>query len=175
MIARIINLSFDTEGNSQLLLRTKTNLKSLYEELSGVDVEVTIKKSHPKRSKNANAYFWELCGQLAAKLQIPKTDIYRHYIKEIGDNYTIGCFRTKDIENVKRDWENNGVGWIVETLDSKLDDCTNVMLYRGSSVYDTAQMSRLIDLCVQDCKENNIETLPPDELNSLLKEWNNEE
>lgn len=41
----------------------------------------------------------------------------------------------------------------------------------GSSTYDTAQMSRLIDLIVQDCREQGIETLPPDKLAGMMEEW----
>lgn len=58
-----------------------------------------------------------------------------------------------------------------------LGDCkktagyVNVMSYYGSSVYEPAQMSRLIDLVVHDCKEFGIETLTPSELARLKEEW----
>jgi hypothetical protein len=45
------------------------------------------------------------------------------------------------------------------------------MCYYGSSYYDTAQMSRLIELAVQDCKELGIETRSEEEIASLLGEW----
>jgi hypothetical protein len=54
---------------------------------------------------------------------------------------------------------------------SKLDGCTNVILYYGSSTYDVEQMSRLIENIVQDCKALGIETKPEAELNSLLEQW----
>lgn len=43
--------------------------------------------------------------------------------------------------------------------------------YHGSSTYDTAQMSRLIDNIVQDCKALGIETMTPDKLSILKEEW----
>ena len=43
----------------------------------------------------------------------------------------------------------------------------NVVFSYGSSTYDTAQMSRLIDNIVQDCKAVGIETLTPSELAKL--------
>jgi hypothetical protein len=46
-----------------------------------------------------------------------------------------------------------------------------VIVYYGSSEYDTAQMSRLIDRIVEDCKEQGIETMPQAELDSLLTQW----
>lgn len=41
----------------------------------------------------------------------------------------------------------------------------------GSSVYNTKQMSRLIDHVVQDCKAVGIETLTPLELDRLKGDW----
>ena len=54
---------------------------------------------------------------------------------------------------------------------SKLPGCTNVILYYGSSSYDTEQMSSLIDLLVDDCKAQGIETATPDELARYKEEW----
>jgi hypothetical protein len=68
-------------------------------------------------------------------------------------------------------WEARGTGWITETEDSKLDGCTNVRLYYGSSTYDKEQMSRLIELAKQDCIENDIPTWDEDELQRLCDEW----
>ena len=48
---------------------------------------------------------------------------------------------------------------------------TNVITYYGSSVYNTAEMSKLIELIVQECKQLDIETKSDVEINSLLKEW----
>jgi hypothetical protein len=47
----------------------------------------------------------------------------------------------------------------------------DVMLYYGSSTYDSAQMGRLIDLIIEECKQNDIEYLPPEKLAAMLGEW----
>lgn len=47
--------------------------------------------------------------------------------------------------------------------------------YYGSSTYDTKQMARLIDLVVEDCKQQGIETLPPEELERMALEWRQDE
>ena len=173
MKARFKTLSIDTNtNNSLLILESKEDLRNLFDKFKDIDVEVTVKKANKKRSLDANAYFWVLCGKLAAKLNIPRIEIYRNYIKDIGDNSITVCVVEKKAERIVADWQKNGLGWVAETFESKLEGCTNVILYEGSSVYDTAQMSRLIDFCVTDCKAQGIETMPPDELNSLLKEWN---
>ena len=45
------------------------------------------------------------------------------------------------------------------------------MAFHGSSTYDTAQMSKLIDNIVSDCKALGIETLTPDKLDLLKEGW----
>lgn len=45
---------------------------------------------------------------------------------------------------------------------------TYVML-RGSSTYNTAEMSVLIDGLVSECREQGIETLPPIELERMME------
>lgn len=133
--------------------------------------DLTVKQHRERRSLDANAYFWVLVGKLAAKLNIPKTDVYRRYIREIGGNSETVCVMSKAAEKLKTGWEHNGMGWIAEEFPSKIENCVNVTLYYGSSEYDTAQMSRLIDFCVADCKDNGIETLTPAELDRMKERW----
>lgn len=130
---------------------------------------ITVKERKRKRSLNSNSYAWVLLGKLAEKLRIPKTDIYRNYVKEIGGNTKdIVCVQDKALDKLRSTWESNGLGWVTDTLPSKIDGCTNVILYYGSSTYDVEQMNRLIQLIVQDCKEFGIETMSPEELDRLL-------
>ena len=131
-----------------------------------------IKQIRKKRSLDANAYCFVLLDRLSAELQTPKEELYRRYIKEVGDVSDIVCVKDKAAKRLTEQWERNGLGWQTETFLSKLDGCTNVILYYGSSVYDTKQMSRLIDLIVQDCHSIGIETKNPNEIKSLLEEWN---
>ena len=63
------------------------------------------------------------------------------------------------------------MGWMVETFPSKIKGCTNAILYYGSSTYDKAQMGQLIDLIVQECKQQGIETMTPRELAMLKEAW----
>ena len=42
-----------------------------------------IKEWRQKRSLDANAYCWVLLNKLANKLNMPVTDLYRHYIPDV--------------------------------------------------------------------------------------------
>lgn len=132
---------------------------------------LTVKEKKNRRSLDANAYAWVLLDKLAEKLRIPKTEIYKQYIKEIGGNSETVCAVNRAVDDLCEAWESKGIGWQTDRLQSKLEGCTNVVLYYGSSVYDSKQMSRLIELIVQDCKANGIETLTPHELEMLCEKW----
>ena len=123
-----------------------------------------------RRSLDANAYCWVLIGALSEALGRPRDEIYRHYVREIGVN-TVVCVKSDAADEMQEAWCKHGIGWVTDAFQSKLSGCTNVVLYYGSSCYDTKQMSRLIDLIVEDCKEQGIETATPAELTLLKEEW----
>ena len=135
---------------------------------------IEIKEKKKKRSLDSNSYFWVMCGLLAKKTKIPRTDIYRSYIREIGGNSDLLCIQDIAVEHFCKMWESGHIGRFTDLLPSKLDGCTNVVVYYGSSDYDQPTMSRLIDMVVQDCKENEIETLTPAEIAAMNAAWGGE-
>ena len=124
---------------------------------------VKIEKKRQKRSNSANAYAWALLDKLAAKTGIKREMIYREIIRNIGGNSYIATVRKDKAGALINDWQEHGIGWIADIIEETEYE-TSIMLYQGSSVYDTAQMHRLIDLIVQECEQNDIETLTPREL-----------
>lgn len=160
----------DSEGR-WLCLRTNSAQRMCEDMEIGKVYEVVVKPKRKKRSLDANAYAWVLIDKLAEKLSIPKTAVYQQYIKEIGGNSETACVLDRAVDKLIDGWGRNGIGWIAETMPSKIDGCTNVTLYYGSSTYDSRQMARFIDLIVQDCKTNDIETLTPWELDGLKERW----
>ena len=131
-----------------------------------------VKEYRRKRSLDANAYAWVLIHKLAQAMRLTPEEVYLQQIPNVGDNYTPMCIREKDVERFKRHWQSNGLGWPVKDLGmSQVRGCRNLMAYHGSSTYDTAQMSRLIDNLVQDCKALDIEVLSEEKLSLLKEEW----
>ena len=134
--------------------------------------DLEIKEHREKRSLDANAYAWVLIHKLASAMGIKPIEVYRSAIRDVGDNYTPMCVRQQDVARFIRSWESNGLGWPVDDLGvSQVPGCRNLAAYHGSSTYDTAQMSRLIDSLVQDCRALDIETLTPEKLALLKEEW----
>lgn len=130
-----------------------------------------FKKYRERRSLDANAYAWVLLDKLAAALQIDKETLYRRAVRNIGGNSTVVCVVEAAADKVIQSWEDHGLGWLAEKFESKIPGCVNVRLTYGSSVYDTEQMSRLIDYIIQDCEAVGIETKSPDEIKAMLKLW----
>ena len=83
----------------------------------------------------------------------------------------IVCVQDKAVDALRKGWEHNGLGWFAETTPSKIEGCTNVILYYGSSTYDSRQMAALIDHIVQDCKALGIETMTPAEVAAIERQW----
>lgn len=172
---RIAGAQIDWKSGKPLLtleINEKHDFELLLDELKDCDkLAVEIKQFKQRRSLDANAYCWVLIDRLAEKIKASKEDIYRQYVRSIGGNSEVVCVKNNALERLCQGWRRNGIGWQTETFPSKIDGCTNVILYYGSSEYDTAQMSRLIDLVVQDCKDQGIETMTPNELAHLKATW----
>lgn len=79
-----------------------------------------VKVYKPKRSLDSNAYAWVLLGKLQDKLHIPKEEIYKDLIRNIG-SYEIVPVRDEAVEKFRQAWSKNGLGWITETTKSKLE------------------------------------------------------
>lgn len=173
---RIADLSRDYKtGKAKLTIETDSNIFKAAEELFDKDLSCHLVRYRKKRSLDANAYFWALCGKLAHKTRQNKTNIYKHLIKEIGDNFEIVPIRNDAVNSWCENWSVKGLGWICEPLgDSKIEGYTNVCCYYGSSTYNTEQMSALLDSVIFDCKEQGIETMTPQELQTLIDRWGEE-
>lgn len=93
-------------------------IKYLLDQDKNKQYEVKVYK--PKRSLDSNAYAWVLLGKLQDKLHIPKEEIYRDLIRNIG-SYEIVPVRDEAVEKFRQAWSKNGLGWITETTKSKLE------------------------------------------------------
>lgn len=137
------------------------------------EFELTLKQRKKKRSLDANRLLWELCEKLAEVQETPHTkeDIYRELVRDYGV-FNILPLKDSAKDRWIEEWENRGLGWICESLGkSKFEGYENIVSYYGSSVYDTKEMKRLLDAAVAACKEQGIETLPPNEIADLEQNW----
>lgn len=133
--------------------------------------DLIVKEHRERRSLDANAYCWVMLDKLAEATGVPKTEIYRRAIRAIGGVSDVVCVQERAADALISGWGSGRLGWFCEKEPSKLPGCVNVTLYYGSSVYDTKQMSRLIDHIIEDCRALDIETMPPERLAAMKEEW----
>lgn len=155
-------------------------LKQSYDSLKDAELlNVKAVKHRKKRSLDANAYYWQLVTQLSEKAHVSKSCMHNMLLRKYGQReYIDGRIVTMPIpdtdsaENVALEADTYHIKPTSQVKEGKDGQMyrTYVML-RGSSSYDSREMSQLIDGLVSDCREMGIETLPPDEVDRMLKAW----
>ena len=173
-----IRLNFDEKNKPELTLSlnlTRSEAMSKVHELKqpiekGKKLSVEVKPHRNKRSLDANNYCWILCDKIAQVIGSTKEEVYRKVIRDVGVFQIIGVER-EAVDTFIEKWSGGGVGWFAEDVGHHINDERRVMAYFGSSVYNTKEMSRLIDELVNQAKELDIETRPQEEIDSLLKNW----
>ena len=171
--ATITDIAIDNKTkHPRITLDIEGRIDPEIDELQG-RLTVELKKYRKSRSLDANAYAWVLMDKLAAKTGIPKTEIYRNAVREIGGVSTVICVQNAAAQVLREAWESRGLGWQTDTMKSNLPGCTNVILYYGSSCYDTAQMTALLNFIIAECREQEIQTMTPNEIVQLAASWEN--
>lgn len=138
--------------------------------------QLTIKQYRKKRSLTANAYAWVLLDKLAEILRQPKEELYREIIRDMGGVSETMAVRVEAIPAWTRAWCVGHMGRMCDDLGPNSNNPAyhDVVCYYGSSDYDMAQMARFIDLLVQECQMQGIETMSDRELSLLKESWNAE-
>lgn len=166
-----INIDYLTQKPKITFVADNKELLQDYDKLKGIKLTVEAKKWHEKRSLDANSYLWVLCQKIAEKLNVSKIEVYKDSIKQIGV-FDYILIKNDAVDQFLINWQKNGVGYIAEKLEtSKIEGCTKLMIYYGSSTYNTYQMAKLIDIVVQLAQSLDIETKTPDEINKMKELW----
>ena len=129
------------------------------------DKQFEVKEYKEKRSLNANNYAWHLITQIGDKLNISKEDVYLQMLIDYGQSTMISVLSNVNISDFCKYYKEAGKS----SLNGK--KFTHYKIYKGSSEYDTHEMSILIDGIVQECKQLDIETKPLEEIKSLVENW----
>lgn len=132
-------------------------------------IQVRINKYRKRRSKNANAYCWKICDEIARAVMANKEEIYRQAVKSVGvyDDFDLIPGAVKRFQKA---WSKNGVGWITEII-GFTESKVQLRAYYGSSTYNTEQMARMIDWLVDEAERLNIDVSTPAERSLMLEEW----
>lgn len=171
------NLSRDwVTGKPEVTLQLDARAEDI-EKLKDKSLSVELKQYRKKRSLDANAYYWVMVGKLADKLGQSSPYIHNlilrrcKYIEIIEDQAVYIVI--PDTDEAQRIIDNSETFHLAPTSEVKSGKDGRMyrtyMVLRGSSTFDTKEMSRLINELISECKENGIETLSPEELERMMQ------
>lgn len=173
--ATLLNHMYDRFSRATLVqLCIPGDVTEELQELTGKQVALSLSKHREKRSLTANSYYWELIGKMAQVLKISSTSCHNMMLRRYGTLLTDEYGNTWDVRVPNADDSKvleNDLTHLYPTSKMSIGEdgvlYTHYRVIKGSSLYDTAEMSRLIDGTVSEAKEMGIETLPPEELERL--------
>lgn len=162
------NISFTAQGNPiiSLVLNERNPALKMVEELHKEEkLSIKIDKHRQKRSLNANNYAWKLITEMGNKLHESKEDIYFKMLKDYGQSEMISVMAHIPIGGYVKCFEEAGES----TLNGKL--FKHYKVYKGSSEFDTKEMSVFIDGIVNEAKNLGIPTDTPDQIAKMKALW----
>lgn len=124
-----------------------------------------IKEYKQKRSLNANAYMWVLINEIANKVHLSKEEVYLNMLKSYGQSTIISLLSSIDYNGFFKYYEVIGTS----VLNNKA--FLHIKVYKGSSEYNTLEMSILIDGVVHECTNLGIPTISDEEIGALKSNW----
>lgn len=163
-------IALTLDGRAEITFTTQRGAVYALEELKDKDLLVKVSTYSKRRSLSQNAYMWVLIGELAAKLKTGKDEIYKAYIRDFGV-YEVIPIKAAAVERFQSVWTARGLGWVCDVLrESKIAGYVNIIAYYGSSTYTSAELSRVIDAIIEDCKAQGISTMSLSDIMLLRNE-----
>lgn len=144
-------------------------IRDHYDSIKDLDkLNVRAVKWREKRSHDANAYAWVLMSKMAAVLKTSKEEVYEEMLHRYGKLYedsagviVITVKNTVDMSKIEGHWQKI----------KQNDKFTGYAMIKGSSEYDTKEMSDFIDGVIADAQELGIQTETPDEIARMKALW----
>lgn len=156
------------QGSTMTVQRLLDEIGTNYQEW-----DLELSKAKKSRSNDSNKYSWKLSDMLADKLGIGKDECHIMLLARYGQTA-----------------EDNEGNKIIFSVDSKIDvsqmykyidvvgngtvngkQFTHYRALKGSSEFNTKEMSVFIEGIVSECKEQGIETMTPIEIEQLNEKW----
>ena len=175
-VARIKDIGHTFDGNPTITLESaRMNMDEIIALSQFGRLGVEIKKYRKKRSIDANAYYWLLVGKIQKAIGGSSNYIHNMMLDRYGelarmeDGSLIPFCIRDDIDYMEFPYPH------LKPTQKTLSKGNKVYRWyyqiKGSSEYDTSEMSRLIDGIVSECREMEIETLPPEELERMMEDY----
>lgn len=113
------------------------------------------------RSLSQNAYMWQLINEIGVKVRKSKEEVYLQMLKDYGVSEIVSMLSSINPKGFFKYYEAIGTG----IVNNK--EFTHYKIYKGSSEYDTKEMSVLIDGVIQEAENLGIHTLKKEEIEKM--------
>lgn len=149
-----------------LEINERQDALQLVDTLHGADkLTVKIDKYREKRSLNANNYAWKLITEIGNEARLGKDEVYLRMLKRYGQSEMVSALAHIPFGQFVKYYEEAGES----TLQGKL--FKHYRVFKGSSEFDTKEMSVFIDGIVSEAKELGIQTDTPDQIAKMKALW----
>lgn len=169
LTGRIHGVSFSYTTGKPLItleLNEKQTALGMVDTLKDVEkLSIKIARFRTKRSLNANNYAWLLITEIGNATRQSKEDVYFLMLKRYGQSEMISVMAHIPISQYVKYCDEAGES----TLNGKL--FKHYRVYKGSSEFDTREMSIFIDGIVSEAKELGIPTDTPDQIAKMKDLW----
>lgn len=141
------------------------------------DKQWELREHKERRSLSQNGYYWTLCTKVASKLRRSTAYVHNKTLREHphpflldGKTVLIPLPDTDDAEEAAMESQTFHVKPCSQVIVGKDGQrLRTYMMIRGSSDYDTSEMSVLLDDLIEEAKLQGIETITPNELEKIRK------
>lgn len=121
-----------------------------------------VKEHKKKRSLSQNAYAWKLITEIGNIQKLSKEEVYLQMLKDYGQSDIISALKQVNIGDYYKYYEEIGTGIVNDK------EFIHYKIFKGSSNFNSKEMSIFIDGIIQECKNLGIETMTKAEI-ELLK------
>lgn len=142
------------------------------EKLSGKELNVSLSRYTERRSISQNAYYWVLLSKTAAKVGVSTAymhnDILQRHPRPLIIGGKVAHIPVPDTEEAMQE-AMESVTYHIKAGSQVMEGADGIMyrtytLLRGSSDYDTEEMTVLLNDLIEEAKAQGIETATPAEL-----------
>lgn len=162
-----------------LSLRTPQARKIAETVKPGKPYTIEIKEYRKKRSLDQNSLYWSVLTQFARAMRMSNAEAHNRMLRDYGQIKRFGdkiayvvLPDTDEVERQTLEAETEHLKPTSQVKEGKDgQNYRTYMMLKGSSSYDTAEMTRLIDGLIDECENVGLDVLS-EQTRSLLEEAN---
>lgn len=120
-----------------------------------------LREYHKRKTLSQNAYAWVLINEIANKINKSKEQVYLQMLKDYGQRTEVLLKADVKIKTYFKYYE------AINKIKKNDIEFIEYYLYKGSSQFDSKEMSIFIDGIVEEAKQLGIQTMTPNEIRKM--------